>query len=109
MHRHLEARVLCAQALGKPLVIEEFGKAHDAAKLYSDPLPHPLQPGAHPPARASSRCHAAACVHLFVFRPAALGVRQMLVSSLPSGVQSSLQSAQSDMGVFQASLCQPPP
>ena len=43
----------CAQALGKPLIVEEFGKAHSAAKVYTDELPNPLQAGGCP---ASATC-----------------------------------------------------
>lgn len=70
LHSCVTARLTAApraQALGKPLIVEEFGKAHMASKILTDELPHPLQPGAAPPLPyatlpylydALARCHA---------------------------------------------------
>ena len=42
----LSAHISDADALGKPLIVEEFGKAVSAKKVYTGELPHSLQPGA---------------------------------------------------------------
>lgn len=42
----LSAHISDANAIGKPLTIEEFGKAKSAAKVYTGELPHSLLPGA---------------------------------------------------------------
>ena len=52
----LAAHISDAQALGKPLIVEEFGKAHMASKILTDELPHPLQPGARFPSGVSTFC-----------------------------------------------------
>ena len=44
----LSAHISDADAIGKPLIVEEFGKAVSAKKVYTGELPHSLQPGAHP-------------------------------------------------------------
>ena len=43
----LSAHISDADAIGKPLIVEEFGKAVSAKKVYTGELPHSLQPGAH--------------------------------------------------------------
>ena len=42
----LSAHISDADAIGKPLIVEEFGKAVSAKKVYTGELPHSLQPGA---------------------------------------------------------------
>ena len=42
----LSAHISDADAIGKPLIVEEFGKAVSAKKVYEGGLPHPLQAGA---------------------------------------------------------------
>ncbi|CAK0785155.1 hypothetical protein CVIRNUC_008361 [Coccomyxa viridis] len=41
----LSAHISDANALGKPLVVEEFGKAKAAAKVYTGEFPHGIVPG----------------------------------------------------------------
>jgi hypothetical protein len=42
----LSAHISDANAIGKPLIVEEFGKAVSAKKVYTGELPHSLQAGA---------------------------------------------------------------
>ena len=42
----LAAHIVDAKKLGKPLIVEEFGKAVSAAKVYTGELPHSLEQGA---------------------------------------------------------------
>ena len=42
----LSSHITDADAIGKPLIVEEFGKAVSAKKVYEGGLPHPLQAGA---------------------------------------------------------------
>ncbi len=44
----LSAHISDADAIGKPLIVEEFGKAVSAKKVYTGELPHSLQPGEYP-------------------------------------------------------------
>ena len=44
----LQAHLDDAKALGKPLLVEEFGKAIDAKKVYTGQLPRAPQKGAFP-------------------------------------------------------------
>ena len=44
----LSAHISDANALGKPLVVEEFGKAKAAAKVYTGEFPHGIVPGGQP-------------------------------------------------------------
>jgi hypothetical protein len=44
----LSAHISDANAIGKPLIVEEFGKAVSAAKVYTGELPHSLLPGTPP-------------------------------------------------------------
>ncbi len=41
----LSAHISDANAIGKPLIVEEFGKAVSAKKVYTGELPHSLMPG----------------------------------------------------------------
>ena len=41
----LSAHISDADAIGKPLIVEEFGKAVSAKKVYTGELPHSLQAG----------------------------------------------------------------
>lgn len=41
----LSAHISDANAIGKPLVVEEFGKAKAAAKVYTGEFPHGIVPG----------------------------------------------------------------
>lgn len=41
----LSAHISDANAIGKPLIIEEFGKAKAAAKVYTGEFPHGIVPG----------------------------------------------------------------
>ncbi len=47
----LSAHISDADAIGKPLIVEEFGKAVSAKKVYTGELPHSLQAG-EPPYKA---------------------------------------------------------
>ena len=44
----LSAHISDADAIGKPLIVEEFGKAVSAKKVYTGELPHSLQAGECP-------------------------------------------------------------
>ena len=50
----LSAHISDANAIGKPLIVEEFGKAVSAAKVYTGTLPHSLEPGAFFSLRATT-------------------------------------------------------
>ena len=42
----LSAHISDANAIGKPLIVEEFGKAKSASKVYTGEFPHGIVPGA---------------------------------------------------------------
>ena len=43
----LSAHISDANAVGKPLIVEEFGKAKAASKVYTGEFPHGIVPGKH--------------------------------------------------------------
>ena len=43
----LSAHISDANAVGKPLIVEEFGKAKAASKVYTGEFPHGIVPGQH--------------------------------------------------------------
>ncbi len=65
----LSAHISDADAIGKPLIVEEFGKAVSAKKVYTGELPHSLQAG-EPSPEAECLWMPLAATQSFDMRPA---------------------------------------
>ena len=59
----LSAHISDANAVGKPLIVEEFGKAKAASKVYTGEFPHGIVPGQHM-CTSLARCRTMPCTHV---------------------------------------------